>query len=502
MEEARRGLVRQVIDDMGERGAEWSQAWVNGSPHNPLSGTVYRGRNALYLSYYIRRDDLGDPRFMTFVQAKEAGYHVRRGSHSYPIERWKTIAFDRADPKAKVRQPKTKEEWEAVERDPKMGIKNVPVGHYNVFSARDVEGIGPWEPEHAPIREHELVDFLERHSPVPVSEVIGDRAFYVPSQDRIEIPDRRQFESAQGLARVLLHEQGHATGHPSRLNRDQSGKMFDPDPEVVRAYAREELVAELNSLFCANALGVSMPEVGHDDEFAKSDYWQNHVAYLKSWSSGLEDPEGELLRAASAAGNACDWLMRECFEPGLEVERAREAPAVALGLDLGKGAEKGVLEGKDVVAADVTPAAGTGEVAVEPYGAADAFSYAALPDGTVAQRSSSGHETSLDKVLSVPAWDGGAVTWYMGDDAVVMLHERADGSMALVSDLEGFADNSFTETLEQIARGEETAGYMAPFVADEVTDLRDELGIPDEVEVADDVPGTPGPEAEVEKADH
>ena len=58
---------------------------------------------------------------------------------------------------------------------------------------------------------------------------------------------------------------GHATGHPSRLNRPDLGTPFGSE-----AYAREELRAEIASLMIADKLGI-----GHDPG--------QHAAYVGSW---------------------------------------------------------------------------------------------------------------------------------------------------------------------------------------------------------------------------
>lgn len=338
--EARGRLVRQVIDDMAELGAGWSKAWCNGAPRNPATGTRYKGRNNLLLTFYMREAHLTDPRFVTYRQAQERGWHVRRGAKSLPIEKWGEVFVDARDPKRRIAQPKTAAEREALRKDPDVRSLYVPLGCYSVFAARDVEGMPAWEGLNPAVETSRLADFLVANGPVEVDEVPGDMACYLPKEDRIEMPSRSLFTNEEAFARVLLHEQGHATGHPSRLDRDQSGLMVSEDPESRARYAREELVAELNSLFCANELGVSMPEVGRDDAFSKSAYWQRHVSYLTSWSSRLEDPEGELMRAASAAGRATDWLMGNCFAPALakdspdgsrdmaSPEAGREPPAV------------------------------------------------------------------------------------------------------------------------------------------------------------------------------
>jgi len=80
----------------------------------------------------------------------------------------------------------------------------------------------------------------------------GDRAFYALGTDHVQMPPRHVFSSAEGWYSTVLHELGHATGHPSRLNRDLRNTYGSPD------YAREELRAEIAQVMvCA--------ELGHND---------------------------------------------------------------------------------------------------------------------------------------------------------------------------------------------------------------------------------------------
>lgn len=329
LEGVRADLVRRLAEDMAADPVNWIKSWSADMPRNALSGKRYRGRNALLLTYCMRARGLTDPRFITFNQARQAGFSegqvVRKGARSFPIERWK-VFWDRVvDGKRKrLPAPDTPEALLAYEADPLVHRSLKPVGYFNVFNAEDVIGIPAYEPVPAP-PETGLVDFLEGASPCPVREVASQgEAYYDPSADAITLPARREFSSEGAMARVLLHEQGHATGAPSRLDR-LKGASFGDD-----AYAAEELVAELSSLFCANELGVRVPAVGESD--AASPYWRNHVAYLQSWSSRLEDPEAALFSAAARAGEAADYLMGECFGPALEAidpVPAPEAVAVA-----------------------------------------------------------------------------------------------------------------------------------------------------------------------------
>ena len=56
------------------------------------------------------------------------------------------------------------------------------------------------------------------------------------------MPAAAAFSSREAFASTWAHEQIHSTGHPSRLDRPQSGAMGST------AYAREELVAELGAV--------------------------------------------------------------------------------------------------------------------------------------------------------------------------------------------------------------------------------------------------------------
>ena len=67
--------------------------------------------------------------------------------------------------------------------------------------------------------------------------IMGGEAFYVPSRDTIQIPRPEAFPDPVNWHRTAFHELGHWTGHPTRLDRDQSGRFGSP------AYGREELCA-------------------------------------------------------------------------------------------------------------------------------------------------------------------------------------------------------------------------------------------------------------------
>ncbi|MDU1912596.1 zincin-like metallopeptidase domain-containing protein [Fusobacterium sp.] len=119
----------------------------------------------------------------------------------------------------------------------------------------------------------------------PIKEVGQEQAYYSPSKDEIVLPLRESFKDSESFLSTALHEMIHSTGHESRLNRDK-GHMFG-SPE----YAKEELIAELGSVFLQGDLGIKL----------EGEHFQDHSNYLKSWIGALKEDYHELFRACIEA---------------------------------------------------------------------------------------------------------------------------------------------------------------------------------------------------------
>ena len=138
----------------------------------------------------------------------------------------------------------------------------------------------------------------------------GDRAFYVPALDYVQVPPPAAYFEPINWHRTALHEMGHATGHASRLGRDFSGSFG------TKKYAFEELVAEMNAAFCCASLGI-VPTVRHAD-------------YIGSWLEVLREDNRAIVRAASQASKAADWLLAHLpDEDGAETVAASTERRVA-----------------------------------------------------------------------------------------------------------------------------------------------------------------------------
>ncbi|MET4245674.1 antirestriction protein ArdC [Bradyrhizobium sp. JR18.2] len=117
----------------------------------------------------------------------------------------------------------------------------------------------------------------------------GNRAFYLPTEDYVQVPPPQAYFEPINWHRTALHELAHASGHPARLNRDLSGGYG------TKKYAFEELIAEISSAFSCASLGI-VPTVRHAD-------------YIVSWLVVLREDNRAIVRAASQASKVADYLL-------------------------------------------------------------------------------------------------------------------------------------------------------------------------------------------------
>jgi hypothetical protein len=174
---------------------------------------------------------------------------------------------------------------------------------YTVFNAEQMDGIPPHQPKQR--QDWEIAETGERilqNSGANIRHDQNDRAFYNRAQDAIHLPPRDASRSAPDYYGTALHELAHWSGHPSRLNRqtlNESYRFGDTN------YAKEELRAELTSVFLAAERGIP-----HNPE--------QHAAYVFSWVGTLKNDKNEIFRAAKDAHTAADFIIG--FENAREVQ--------------------------------------------------------------------------------------------------------------------------------------------------------------------------------------
>ena len=299
--EDRKRLVERLIENMENGDLIFKKGWDVSllRPTNPVSGANYLGGNRLRLMDAAIERNYKDPRWMTYKQAQEKGWHVKRGESGVLCEKW---IYDK-----KIKE--TDENGKTIEKDVKLE-KPFP-NYFIVFNAEQIEGIPPLEiikAEKGQITE--IAEDFIKSSECKIKEVAQDKAYYSPSEDEIVIPLREAFKSEEAFLRTALHEMCHSTGHESRLNRDLTGFYG------TKKYAKEELVAELGSVFTQARLNIQL----------EGEHFNDHTVYLKSWIKVLEEDPNELFRAAVKAEAASERLYNNYIEKEKELVKqfARE----------------------------------------------------------------------------------------------------------------------------------------------------------------------------------
>lgn len=298
--DSRKQIVEQLIQRMEQDGLQWKKGWnqSTNAPNNPVSGVIYRGGNRFRLIMASAIKGYEDNRWLTFKQAQEKGYKIKPKEKGTLCEKW---IFTK---EVELENKETGEKEKV-----KVQLEHPVVNYFIVFNGQQIDGIPP-----APREEKRYsmeLDNIERRilemSECPIYLKHQDEAFYNPKMDCIVLPTREQFHSQQEFIATALHEQAHSTGHPSRLNRNLKGKFG------TESYAKEELRAELSSLFAQGDIGINL-EANHID---------NHAAYINSWIRAIKDDPNELFRACAEADQISNRLM-ENYNKVLEREQLQD----------------------------------------------------------------------------------------------------------------------------------------------------------------------------------
>ena len=292
----RREVTDSIIKMLEDGVAPWQKPWEGSAmPFNPTTERPYRGGNALHLLATGILREYTDPRWMTYKQAAEQGWQVRGGEKGTHIEFW--------DVKERSNEKDGGLDQDSGESSTKENRQRLIHRVYTVFNAKQIDGIPEYQPKHrTPFEAVQAGERILAHSGARIEHDQRDDAFYNRRTDSIHLPPKDAFKDAPGYYGTALHEIAHWTGHPSRLNRStlsESYRFGDLN------YAKEELRAELASVFMAAELGVP-----HDPA--------NHAAYVGSWIKTLREDKNEIFRAAHEASAATDFVLSLDLEVSLE----------------------------------------------------------------------------------------------------------------------------------------------------------------------------------------
>ena len=288
-----------IIELLESHQQDWNKPWIAFGQDNDLArttnGKYYRGINQFLLSFTLMNKGFFKNVWLTYNQAKSMGGHIKKGEKSSLI-----VFYKRAYINAQKKYvPPEQIEAMSKAQMKDSGIKSIPVLKlYRVFNVAQTEGLEadfydvlPQEPLQDFDRD-ERAEALIRSTGADIEIIESNQAFYDRANDRIRLPLREQFKGeAEPFYATALHELGHWTGHPSRLDRLKDGSFGDAE------YAKEELVAELCSAFCCAALGFSKTIT-------------NNSAYIRSWLGVLKADNRAVVRAAKQAEKAADFILK------------------------------------------------------------------------------------------------------------------------------------------------------------------------------------------------
>jgi antirestriction protein ArdC len=273
-------IVTERIMEALEQGiVPWQRPWTSqGGPRNLNSKRPYRGINAFLLAL----SNYSSPFWTTYEGAKKAGGNVKKGEKGTIVVWWNI--FEVEDTNAKGQ---------------KVTKKVAAPRYYRVWNSEQCEGVTVPEIKKGEFDVDEAAQVIIDDMPdAPTISFGGDRAYYAPLTDDVQLPTPESFKSTTSYYATAFHELVHSTGHSSRLARVKDWTGFGSDP-----YAKEELVAEMGAAMLCGMAGL---EAEYD----------NNAAYIQSWLRKLNQDKRLVFQAASAAQKAADFILnREAEEP-------------------------------------------------------------------------------------------------------------------------------------------------------------------------------------------
>lgn len=285
-------VTQQVICALEQGQIIWKQGWSKlGLPKNIAAGNHYRGWNLFYLNFIALYKGYKTPYFITYKQALDLGGNIRRGEKGYQIVYWALV-----DNRNKTITTTDAGTGEEKERHPQYRVPKF----YVVFNIDQTEGIefpkvqNLFQDKADKLEACEQIIVNMPHS--PKIRNAGDRAFYSCPTDKVTMPLPALFHSMEEYYSTLFHELAHSTGHETRLNRKE---LREHDGFGGENYSKEELTAELTAAFLCALSNIEQKTLA------------NSTAYIQGWLKALNNDKTLILKAASQAQAAADFILND-----------------------------------------------------------------------------------------------------------------------------------------------------------------------------------------------
>ena len=266
-------IVDQIIEKLEEWIVPWKCTWKWWVPINYSNNNEYKWINRLLLSM----NNFNTNYYLTYKQVKNLWWNINTWSKATKIIYW--------DIKNKTVGDKDNVEVED---------KRIITKYYNVFNIEQTDII-PTE---------NIIDHIEQSTNVLSESIIksykgkptiehGKNPCYIPSIDTIHIPNKQSFISSDEYYSTLFHELVHSTWSKNRLSREwviQKNYYWD------NKYSREELIAEIWSMFLSNYAWIDISTSN------------NSIDYIKGWLKFLKWNKRDIIIASSNAEKAVKYI--------------------------------------------------------------------------------------------------------------------------------------------------------------------------------------------------
>ncbi|MGF1524203.1 MAG: zincin-like metallopeptidase domain-containing protein [Leptolyngbyaceae cyanobacterium] len=278
-------IANKLLHLMESGTLPWRKPWHCIPSGNAITGHEYSGMNPLLAQIDVMASNYSTTLFAGISQAKERNWQVKKGSKATWLRHGCTICKEEEDTLTG-----------AISKQVFPSVRWLQVFNLDCFDDSEAETkvadvIAKFQgPENTDPRIDQAEAFIASQN--ATIQHGGNRACYNAETDRIQLPAFKDFSSAELYYSTALHELAHWTGHSSRLDRKLQNRFGS------RAYAFEELVAELGAAFVCNELALT-PALEH------------HASYLEGWMSIIKRDHKAFFKAISLAQKAATLLLEK-----------------------------------------------------------------------------------------------------------------------------------------------------------------------------------------------
>jgi len=285
-------ITNKIIEALDKGTIPWVSPYTGKNHQNFISKHEYSGVNALLLNAISFERGYSSPYWVTYKQAKERGWNIKKGAKSALVTFWKEYTGSLTSSNI---EETTINENGVEEKTVNKSERKFVLRYYTIFNLDEVEGC------EIPKDDTKDTDFTViantvsipsdycKNQGINVEKTLNGASFYAPLTDSIGIaPVKPEF-----FVPVFAHECVHSTGHKKRLDRF-GDEIFNEKSE----YSFEELIAEIGSAMLCSQMGI---------EFSI----ENSASYVSGWAKFLkEDKKTAIVRASAKAQKAVEFILK------------------------------------------------------------------------------------------------------------------------------------------------------------------------------------------------